>query len=114
MVQEVLDLPVAFATHNARSELFAFWSLGLREPRVLWDTMLAEKALMLGRSPWRRKSREALTDEEAASLKEAANAEQESSLSLCSVAARYNIAIPDVSAKAALQSSFLTKPWMSR
>ena len=110
VVQEVLDLPVAFASHNARSELFAFWSLGLREPRVLWDTMLAEKALMLGRSPWRRKSREALTDEEAASLKEAANAEQESSLSLCSVAARYNIAIPDVSAKAALQSSFLTKP----
>ena len=63
-------------------------------PAVLWDTMLAEKALMLGRSPWRRKSREALTDEEAASLKEAADAEQESSLSLYSVAASYGIAIP--------------------
>ena len=59
-VQEVLDLPVPFAAHHARSELFVLWTLGLREPRVLWDTMLAEKALMLGRSPWRRKSREAV------------------------------------------------------
>ena len=87
-----------------------FWTLGLREPRILWDTMLAEKALMLGRSPWRRKLREAKTDEEAASLKGVADAEEKSSLSLYAVAASYGIEIPHSVAKSALQSSFLTKP----
>ena len=86
-VQEVLDLPVAFAAHHARSELFVLWTLGLREPRLLWDTMLAEKALMLGRSPWRRKSREAVTDEDAIRFREAADAAEQTSLSLHSVAA---------------------------
>ena len=54
LVQEVLDLPVPFACHQAKAELFALWSLGLREPRLVWDTMLAEKALRLGRCPLRR------------------------------------------------------------
>ena len=109
-VQEVLDLPVAFAAHHARSELFVLWTLGLREPRLLWDTMLAEKALMLGRSPWRRKSREAVTDEDAIRFREAADAAEQTSLSLHSVASKYGIAVPHSPAKAALQSSFLTKP----
>jgi DNA polymerase I-like protein with 3'-5' exonuclease and polymerase domains len=109
-VQEVLDLPVSFAVHHARVELFVLWTLGLREPRILWDTVRAEKALALGRSPWRRKSREAKTEEEAASLKEVADSEEQSSLSLYSVAARYGIEIPLTYSKSALQSSFLTKP----
>jgi DNA polymerase I-like protein with 3'-5' exonuclease and polymerase domains len=109
-VQEVLDLPVPFVAHHARSELFVFWTLGLPEPRTFWDTMLAEMALMLGRSPWRWKSREAKTDEESASLKEMADAEEKSSLSLYSVATRYGIKNPHNLTKSALQSSFLTKP----
>ena len=54
MVQEVLDLPVPFTSHHGKSELFTVWSLGLREPRILWDTLLAERALRLGGCPLRR------------------------------------------------------------
>ena len=48
-VQRVLDLPVPFVAHFARTELFALWTLGLREPEILWDTLVAERALYLGR-----------------------------------------------------------------
>ena len=110
LVQEVLDLPVPFACHHAKAELFALWSLGLREPRILWDTMVAEKALRLGRCPLRARARRAEDDAEAARLKRVAAAEEAESLALGRTAARYGITVPSRGAKATLQSSFLTKP----
>ena len=110
MVQEVLDLPVPFASHYAKAELFTVWSLGLREPRILWDTLLAERALRLGGCPLRARARRAESVEEAVRLKQDATAMADESLSLDATAARYGIVIPRFGAKAALQSSFLTKP----
>ena len=110
LVQEVLDLPVPFACHHAKAELFALWSLGLREPRLVWDTLLAEKALRLGRCPLRARARRAEDDAEAARLKRAAAAEEAESLALERTAARYGITVPSRGAKATLQASFLTKP----
>jgi DNA polymerase I-like protein with 3'-5' exonuclease and polymerase domains len=109
MVQEVLDLAVPFACHHAKAELFALWSLGLREPRLVWDTLLAEKALRLGRCPLRARARRA-EDDEAARLKRIAAAEEIESLALERTAARYGITVPSHGAKATLQASFLTKP----
>jgi DNA polymerase-1 len=110
LVQEVLDLPVPFACHHAKAELFALWSLGLREPRLVWDTLLAEKALRLGRCPLRARARRAEDDAEAARLKRVAAAEEAESLALERTAARYGITVPSRGAKATLQASFLTKP----
>ena len=80
LVQEVLDLPVPFACHHAQAELFVLWSLGLREPRLVWDTLLAEKALRLGRCPLRARARRAEDDAEAVQLKRVAAAEETESL----------------------------------
>ena len=110
MVQEVLDLPAAFVSHYAKAELFTVWSLGLRKPRILWDTLLAERALHLGGCPLRARARRAESVEEAVRLKQDATAMADESLSLDATAARYGIVIPRFGAKAALQSSFLTKP----
>ena len=51
LVQQVLDLPVPFASHYAKAELFAIWSLGLREPRILWDTLAGGEGVAPGRLP---------------------------------------------------------------
>ena len=111
LVQKVLDLPVHFVLHYAKAELFLLWSLSLREPRIIWDTHLAERALHLGTCPLRARSRAAESQEEAVGLKQQADAVASQSLSLDSTAARYGIAIIRHGSKHALQSSFLTKPF---
>ena len=111
LVQKVLDLPVPFVSHYAKAELFLLWSLSLREPRIIWDTHLAERALHLGTCPLRARSRAAESQEEAVGLKQQADAVASQSLSLDSTAARYGIAIIRHGSKHALQSSFLTKPF---
>ena len=58
------------------------WSLGLREPRIIWDTLLAERALHLGGCPLRARARRAESDEEAVRLKQDAAAVAAQSLSL--------------------------------
>jgi DNA polymerase-1 len=110
LVQEVLDLPVPFVCHLAPAELFTLWTLGLREPRTLWDTYLAEKALGLGRCRQRAKARRAADDQEAAQLSAQAKQEEEQRLGLDRVAARYGLPGRQATAKEALQGSFLTKP----
>jgi DNA polymerase-1 len=109
-VQEVLDLPVPFCCHYAKADLFALWSAGLREPRRVWDSWLAEKALRLGRSRTRRAARQARDDGAAMDLARAAEAEEEQALSLDATAARYGLGPGRGGAKTSLQSSFLSKP----
>jgi DNA polymerase-1 len=110
-VQEVLDLPVAFSCHYAKVDLFALWSAGLRELRLVWDSWLAEKALRLGRSPTRRAAREAREDGEGIELARVAEEEEQQALSLDSTAAHYGLRPGRGGAKSALQSSFLSKPF---
>jgi DNA polymerase-1 len=109
-VQEVLDLAVPFVCHFAPAELFTLWTLGLREPRVVWDTYLAEKALGLGRCAQRTRARGAADDQEAAQWSAQARQSEEQRLGLDRVAARYGLVGRTAAAKGAFQSSFLTKP----
>jgi DNA polymerase-1 len=110
LVREVLDLPVPFVCHFAPAELFTLWTLGLREPRTLWDTYLAEKALALGRCRQRARARRAADDQEAAQWSAQAKQDEEDRLRLDHVAARYGLPGRPAAAKEALQSSFLSKP----
>ena len=66
--------------------------------------------MRLGGCPLRARARRSESDEEAVRLKENATARENESLSLDGTAARYGVVIPRASAKATLQSSFLTKP----
>src|SRR5262249_50896380 len=100
---------VPFVCHCASAELFTLWTLGLREPRTLWDTYLAEKALALGRCRQRAKARRATDDQEAAQLSARAKQDEEQRLQLDRVAARYGLPVRQAAAKGALQGSFLTK-----
>ena len=110
LVQQVLDLPVPFASHYAKAELFAHLVTRLaRTPHPLGHAAGGEGAC-LGGCPLRARVRRSESDEEAVRLKEDATAREDQSLSLDATAARYGVVIPRASAKATLQSSFLTKP----
>jgi DNA polymerase-1 len=108
-LQEVLDLPVPFACHHAKWELFVLWFLDLREPAIIWDTCMAEKALRLGKSGLRSGSRGTKGEEEAIRLKQLAAAAEDDSLTLDRTAGRYGIDTSRAVAKSVLQSSFLRK-----
>ena len=110
-VQKVLDLPVPFVCHYAKAELFVLWSLELREPRMLWDTYLAEKALHLGKSHYRAAARVAQSDAEAADENRRGQAEEAFSLSLLQTANRYGVPTSVPHDKQRLQTSFLSKPF---
>mgnify|MGYP002624027332 CR=1 FL=1 len=108
-VQRVLDLPVPFVCHSASSELYVLWKLGLREPGILWDTFLAERALRLGKKR-SGKSKPELSQPEEIQKKEQAEECYERSLSLDAVAHHYRIPCNRAGVKGHLQSAFLTKP----
>ena len=110
-VQNVLDMPVPFVCHFAKAELSVLWALGLREPRTLWDTYLAERALCLGKSRYRAVARVARSDEEAADEKRRGQVEEAFSLSLLQVANRYGVPTHAPHSKEQLQTSFLSKPF---
>lgn len=46
---QLLRLPVTFVGHYLPSELFCLWQLELPEINTIWDTLIAEKALNLGK-----------------------------------------------------------------
>ena len=35
---------MTFVAHFVKAELLVFWTLGLREPEIIWDTFVAERA----------------------------------------------------------------------
>lgn len=107
-VQQVLDLPVPFVCHYAPVELFVLWKLALREPRLVWDTHIAERALTLGLDRPRNQRED---DAEAARQDEVTKEEREFRLNLDSVADRYGIDVHRGHAKHRTQTSFLTKPF---
>jgi DNA polymerase-1 len=63
-LQDVLDLEVPFVGHFLKAELHTVWSLGLRAPRTLWDTCIAEKSFCLGVFNKRKKPHAKERDEE--------------------------------------------------
>ncbi|NAZ97311.1 DNA polymerase [Vibrio toranzoniae] len=48
LLQPLLDLPTTYIAHHAKAELHCIWQLGLTEPRIIWDTCIAERARYLG------------------------------------------------------------------
>ncbi|WP_339912188.1 DNA polymerase [Symmachiella dynata] len=108
-IQRVLDLPVPFVCHHAQSELFVLWQLGLREPRIVWDTLLAERALRLGKKTFRART-SGISEYEEIRTQAAAEEAYTKGLGLDAVADRYGIPISRSATKLQLQESFLTKP----
>ena len=45
---EVFRSSITFVGHDLRLLLSAFWKLGLPEPRRVWDTLIAARAMCLG------------------------------------------------------------------
>ena len=110
-VQDVLDLPVPFVAHFARAELFVLWTLGLREPEILWDTLVAERALHLGRFQVRTNSGDDESDPDVIRSRESARHWREHRLSLEQVLLRYGLSHAFGGSKQLLQGSFLSKPF---
>jgi len=110
-IQAVLDLPVPYVCHYAPAELVVLWRLGFREPRVIWDTLLAEKALCLGRRPTR--AQEPALGELAEEIRKHEEAKEVNKryFGLDAVARRHGIPVTRSSVKHSLQESFLTKPF---
>lgn len=108
-IQRVLDLPVPFVCHHAQSELFVLWQLGLNEPRTVWDTLLAERALRLGKKTFRARLR-GNSEYEQIHNQKAAEETYSKGLGLDAVAERYEIPVSRSATKRRLQKSFLTKP----
>jgi DNA polymerase-1 len=109
-LQRVLDLPVSFVFHNARADLFALWSVGIREPNRIWDSYVAERALRLGNF-YGRPSDKFCSDEDEAEAGAQAEQVTNASLSLSAVAAKYGFATAGSELKCYQQQSFLTKPF---
>ncbi|NLS13610.1 DNA polymerase I [Vibrio sp. SM6] len=47
-LQTLFDLPVTFISYDANKLLHCLWALELKEPRHIWDILIAEKARYLG------------------------------------------------------------------
>ncbi len=109
-IQRVLDLPVPFVCHHAQSELFVLWQLALREPRIVWDTLLAERALRLGKKTFRARP-SGISECEEIQNQTAAEEAYTQGLGLDAVASRYKVSVSRSATKQRQQESFLTKPF---
>ena len=110
-VQRVLDLPVPFVVHYVKAELFVPWTLELREPEIIWDTLVAERALNLGRFRVRTESNNDESESDAIRSRELAHQWREHWLSLEQVLRRYGLPHAFSGSKELLQRSFLSKPF---
>ena len=107
-IGELLSLPVPFVAHFAQAELFCLWQLGLREPRILWDTWVHEKALHLGRHHVRYKLKPSSNEADEAQAKEETDEWEAFRNSLVATCQRYGIPYAMMAEKERLQESFLT------
>ncbi len=99
LLQTLLSFPVPYIAHNAKAELQCIWQLGLMEPAVWWDTMIAERAIYLGK----HQSKNNPTNND----KTKTQAETTIRYSLDKVAERYSIKHKFAGNKEEMQQSFL-------
>jgi DNA polymerase-1 len=107
---DLFRIPVCFVGHRLEAELICLWRLGLPTPNEVWDTWVAEKALLLGLSHPRYKKARPADDLEEAEAKEAAEEEKELKCSLPATCARRGVLFPFAADKERLQQSFLDHP----
>ncbi|SKA35910.1 DNA polymerase [Photobacterium toruni] len=93
LLQALLSFPTTYIAHNAKAELQCIWQLGLVEPAIWWDTLIAERAIYLGKH--HSKSTGENGDETLLQY------------SLDKVAARYGLEHKFAQTKQAMQQSFL-------
>lgn len=105
-LQPIFDLPVTYVAHHAKAELHCIWQLGLQEPKLWWDTCIAERARYLGKHMFdANQTFGSLTDEI-----EAKQQHKEKNIiryGLAATAQRYGIEHAFSLNKAELQHSFL-------
>lgn len=106
-VQTVLSQPLSFCCHHAPAELHCVWQLGLRAPDTIWDSLVAQRAQLLGRFHARNWAQPSATDEEEAGQAAQSQWEIASRCSLIAVCRRHGIEHPFGDSKGLLQASFL-------
>lgn len=105
-LQPLLDLPVTYIAHHAKAELHCIWQLGLLEPKLWWDTCIAERARYLGKHVFdANQSFDHLADEIKA--KNTHQEENRIRYGLAATAKRYGIEHAFSHNKSSLQQSFL-------
>jgi DNA polymerase-1 len=109
-LQQLLNLPVLFVGHFLKAELFCFWQLGLREPRMIWDSWVHETAINLGRHHVKYRQAVDADEAEIAATAAAVEEEQKIRLGLVPTCQRYGVPHDFASDKEQLQSSFLSHP----
>jgi len=108
--ENLFRMPVTFVGHSLRAELICMWQLGLPIPGMLWDTWVAEKALLLGLSHANYKGERPVNDMEEADRKDEAEEEGDLRFNLLATCARRGVQYPFIGAKDQLQKSFLDHP----
>lgn len=103
-VQAVLNCPFPFCCHFAPAELNCLWQLGLREPRTIWDTWVAQRVQLLGRH--HRRNHGGSADDDAAA-EDRAKLEIINRCDLLAVCRNHGIAHGFAHHKKAFQQSFL-------
>ena len=106
----LFQVPVCFACHFAKVELFCLWQRGLPEPRQLWDTWVHERARSMGPNHARYRMPREADEAEEAEAKTQAQAVDDARNTLTATCRRYGLAYGMEDAKEQLQRSFLTHP----
>jgi hypothetical protein len=111
-LRQVLSLPCTFVAHRAQSELFCLWQLGLPEPRMIWDSMVCERALTLGKTHKRYFGHNDRLNKELedAFAEDEARREETWRLTLPATCNRYGVPYAFDADKERLQTSFLDHP----
>ena len=110
VLKKLFQLPVCFVGHFAKVELFCLWKLGIPEPTILWDTLICEKTLQMGRNHKKYKTPKKADEPERIKAGKEAKKQKEFSCSLVATCQRYGVAHRMQTEKARLQKSFLVHP----
>jgi DNA polymerase-1 len=108
-VRELFGLPLRIVGHDLGADLLCLGRLGVPEPRQLWDTLIGEKALQLGRHH-RKYAGGAAGDASAAAASERAREDEARRNSLAAVCGRHAVPFPFAGDEARVRRSFLEHP----
>jgi DNA polymerase I len=107
ILEQLFKLPIPFVGHYAKVELFCLFKLGIKEPNILWDTFIFEKALHLGRHHYKYRLKKNSDDAEEIQIKEEKEETESFSNSLIATCQRYGVKHGMETQKSRLQQSFL-------
>jgi DNA polymerase-1 len=107
---DLFTLPVPFAAHFARAELFCLWRLGLPVSDQLWDSWVAERCFLLGLGHARYRNPVPADESAEAEARERAEEETDLRCGLGATCLRRDVAYPFAGDKERLQRSFLDHP----